>query len=207
MTKSTLRLVPPTDEKRTVGTPKRLANAEYRQREYLTPTEVEKLMKVASKNRHGYRDSTMILVCYRHGLRVSELVGLEWSQVDFKAANLHVRRLKGSTDAVHPIRGDELRALRRLQREQDPKSTFIFTSERGAPFSPAGFLRMVQRIGEAAKLGFPVHPHMLRHAAGFKLANDGVDTRTLQAYLGHKSISNTVRYTELSPTRFRDLWR
>jgi type 1 fimbriae regulatory protein FimB/type 1 fimbriae regulatory protein FimE len=207
MAKSTLRLVAPANEKRTVEVPRRLPNAEYRQREYLTATEVEKLIKLAAKNRHGHRDATMILVCYRHGLRVSELVGLEWSQVDFTAANLHVRRLKGSTDAVHPIRGDELRALRRLQREQDPKSSYVFTSERGTPFSTAGFLRMVQRAGEAAKLSFPIHPHMLRHATGFKLANDGVDTRTLQAYLGHKSISNTVRYTELSPTRFKDLWR
>jgi type 1 fimbriae regulatory protein FimB/type 1 fimbriae regulatory protein FimE len=207
MTKTMLRLVPPTNEKRTVRMPKRLANAEYRQREYLTPSEVEKLIKAATKNRYGHRDATMVLVCYRHGLRVSELVGLEWPQVDFNAGNLHVRRLKGSTDAVHPIRGDELRALRRLQREQDPKSSYVFTSERGSPFSTAGFLRIVQRAGETAKLGFPVHPHMLRHATGFKLANDGVDTRTLQAYLGHKSISNTVRYTELSPTRFKGLWR
>src|SRR5215470_7966556 len=105
MAKSTLRVVPPTHEKRTVEIPKRLANAEYRQREYLTPTEVERLMKAAGKNRRGHRDATMILVCYRHGLRVSELVSMEWSQVDFRAANLHVRRLKGSIDAVHPIRG------------------------------------------------------------------------------------------------------
>jgi integrase len=165
--KSTLRLVAPTNENRTVEMPKRLTNAEYRTREYLTPSEVERLTKAASKNRHGHRDATMILVCYRHGLRVSELVGLEWSQVDFTAANLHVRRRKGSTDATHPIRGDELRALRRLQREQEPRSAFIFVSERGSPFSTAGFLRMVERAGEAAKLGFPVHPHMLRHAAGF----------------------------------------
>jgi type 1 fimbriae regulatory protein FimB/type 1 fimbriae regulatory protein FimE len=207
MTKSTLKLVPPTNENRTVRVPIRLANAEYRQREYLTPSEVERLRKAASKNRQGHRDATMILVCYRHGLRVSELVSLEWSQIDFTAANLHVRRLKGSTDAVHPIRGDELRALRRLQREQDPKSAFVFVSERGSPFSTAGFLRIVHRAGKAAKLGLPVHPHMLRHAAGFKLANDGVDTRSLQAYLGHKSISNTVRYTDLSPARFKDFWR
>jgi type 1 fimbriae regulatory protein FimB/type 1 fimbriae regulatory protein FimE len=207
MIKPTLRAVAPINEKRTVTTPKRLANAEYRRREYLTPTEVERLLKAAGKNRHGHRDATMVLVCYRHGLRVSELVGLEWSQIDFNAANLHVRRLKGSTDGVHPIRGDELRALRRLQREQEPKSAFVFTSERGSPFSTAGFLRMIQRAGETASLGFPVHPHMLRHATGFKLANDGVDTRTLQAYLGHKSIGNTVRYTELSPNRFKDLWR
>ena len=97
--------------------------------------------------------------------------------------------------------------MRRLQREQEPKSSFVFTSERGSPFSTAGFLRMVQRVGDAAKLDFRVHPHMLRHATGYKLANDGVDTRTLQAYLGHRSITNTVRYTELAPTRFRDLWR
>ena len=103
-------------------------------------------MKAAGKNRHDHRDGTMILVRYRHGLRVSELVSLEWSQVDFTAANLHVRRLKGNTDAVHPIRGDELRALRRLQREQQPKSAFIFVSERGSPFSTAGFLRLVWRL-------------------------------------------------------------
>lgn len=213
MVRPALHLVTPTDEKRTVEqaqgseTPRRLANAEYRTREYLTPSEVERLIKAASRNRRGHRDATMILTCYRHGLRASELVSLEWSQIEFNAANVHVRRLKGSTDAVHPIRGDELRALRRLQREQEPKSAFVFTSERGSPFTTAGFLRMIQRAGEAAKLGFPVHPHMLRHAAGYKLANDGVDTRTLQAYLGHKSINNTVRYTELAPNRFKDLWR
>lgn len=207
MAKAKLRLVSRNTENRTVATPIRLANAEYRQREYLTGAEVAKLMVAAAKNRWGHRDGTMLLVCYRHGLRASELVDLQWSQVDFSAANLHVQRLKGSTDAVHPIRGDELRALRRLQREQEPKSAFVFTSERGTPFSTAGFLRMVQRAGDAAKLGFQVHPHMLRHAAGFKLANDGVDTRTLQAYLGHRNIQNTVKYTELSPTRFKDLWK
>src|SRR5262249_53775224 len=104
MAKSTLRRPEPANENQTVEMPRRLANAKYRQREYLTPTEVERLMKAASKNRHGHRDSAMILVCYRHGLRVSELVSLEWSQVDFNAANLHVRRIKGSTDAVHPVR-------------------------------------------------------------------------------------------------------
>ena len=66
---------------------------------------------------------------------------------------------------------------------------------------------MVARAGVAAKFTFPVHTHMLRHACGFKLANDGVDTRALQAYLGHKSIQHTVRYTELAPTRFKGFWR
>jgi len=189
MVRPGLHVVSPTAENRTVETPRRLANAEYRSREYLTPTEVDRLIKAAGKNRYGHRDASMLLVCYRYGLRASELVGLDWSQVDFNAGHMHVRRLKGSTDAVHPIRGYELRALRRLRRDQEPKSSFVFTSERGSPFSTAGFLRMVQTVGEAAKLGFPVHPHMLRHATGYKVANDGVDTRTLQAYLGHRSIN------------------
>jgi site-specific recombinase XerD len=108
--------------------------------------------------------------------------------------------------ATHPILGDELRALRRLQREQEPKSPFAFISERGAPFTTAGFARMVERAGREAKLAFKAHPHM-RHACGFTLANKGHDTRALQAYLGHKNIQHMVRYTELSPTRFKNFWR
>ena len=98
-------------------------------------------------------------------------------------------------------------ALRRLAREQDPKSPFVFTSERGAPFTTAGFARMVERAGEAAGFKFKAHPHMLRHACGFALANKGHDTRALQAYLGHRNIQHTVRYTELAPDRFKDFWR
>jgi hypothetical protein len=109
--------------------------------------------------------------------------------------------------STHPILGDELRALRRLQREQVPKSPFVFTSERGASFSPPGFARMIERAGAQAKFGFKAHPHMLRHACGYALANKGHDTRALQAYLGHKNIQHTVRYTELTPTRFKDFWR
>ena len=111
----------------------------------------------------------MILVAYRHGLRVSELTDLRWDQIDFNAATLHVRRAKRGTPATHPIVGDEMRALRRLQREQDPKSPFVFTSERGSPFTTAGFARLLERAGEAAGLGIKVHPHMLRHACGFAL--------------------------------------
>ncbi len=100
-----------------------------------------------------------------------------------------------------------MRALRRLQREQAPRSPFVFTSERGAPISTAGFARMVERAGVDAELAFKAHPHMLRHACGYALANSGHDTRALQAYLGHKNIQHTVRYTELSPSRFKDFWR
>jgi integrase len=204
--KSNLRLVPPTIENRTV-TSRRQPNAAYRTREHLTETEVAKLIEAAKSNRYGHRDATMVLVAYRHGLRASELVDLRWDQVDFTAATLHVRRVKSGTPSTHPLRGDELRALRRLQREQDPKSLFVFTSERGAPFSPAGFARLVERAGVAAGIKFKVHPHMLRHACGFALANAGHDTRALQAYLGHRNIQHTVRYTELAPTRFKDFWR
>ncbi len=137
----------------------------------------------------------------------AELVDLRWEQIEFASGAQHVRRVKRGTPSTHPILGDELRALRRLQREQDPKSPFVFTSERGAPFSTAGFARMIERAGAEARLGFKAHPHMLRHACGFALANKGHDTRALQAYLGHRNIQHTVRYSELSPTRFRDFWR
>jgi site-specific recombinase XerD len=205
--KSHLKLVTPATEKRTVLLPLRKKNAALRTREYLTADEVEALMQAARDNRHGHRDATMILVAYRHGLRVSELADLRWDQVEFKSATMHVRRVKQGTPATHPIMGDELRALRRLQREQEPKSPFVFTSERGAPFTTAGFARMVERAGETAGLGFKAHPHMLRHACGYALANKGHDTRALQAYLGHRNIQHTVKYTELSPTRFKDFWR
>jgi type 1 fimbriae regulatory protein FimB/type 1 fimbriae regulatory protein FimE len=206
MAKPDLKLVTPTTVKRTVA-PRRLPNKDLRTREHLTEAEVERLLAAAKGNRHGQRDATMILVAYRHGLPAAELVDLRWDQVDFRTANLHVRRVKQGTPSTHPILGDELRALRRLKREQEPKSPFIFTSERGAPFTAAGFARMVERAGVQAKLGFKVHPHMLRHACGYALANKGHDTLALQAYLGHRNIQHTVRYTELSPTRFKDFWR
>lgn len=206
MVKSHLKLVSPATVKRTVAA-RRPPNADLRTREYLTEAEVERLMKAARDNRWGHRDATMILVAYRHGLRASELVDLRWEQVEFRTATLHVRRVKQGTPSTYPILGDELRVLRRLQREQEPKASFVFTSERSDPFSTAGFARMVERTGREAKLGFKAHPHMLRHACGYAQANKGHDTRALQAYLGHKNIQHTVRYTELTPTRFRDFWR
>jgi type 1 fimbriae regulatory protein FimB/type 1 fimbriae regulatory protein FimE len=209
MTNPHLALVAPTTVYGTVdkaGPPKRRRNAEVRSREYLTDAEVNRLISAAGENRNGHRDAT-ILVAYRHGLRAGELVTLRWDAIDFAHGRLHVSRLKGSAESVHPLSGRELRALRRLKREQEPDSPFIFTSERGAPFTPAGFRKMVARLGVVAMFDFPVHPHMLRHACGYKLANDGVDTRSLQAYLGHKNIQHTVRYTELAPSRFKNFWR
>jgi integrase len=204
MAKPHLRLVRPRTVNGTVP-PKRRKNAELRTREYLTETEIDRLMKAARGNRYGVRDATMILVAFRHGLRAAELVDLRWDQVELgRNAVLHVRRVKQGVASVHPLQGDEMRALRELKRSE--VSPFVFTSERGAPFTTAGFAKMVARAGEAAKLK-GVHPHMLRHACGYALANRGHDTRALQAYLGHKNIQHTVRYTELSPTRFKDFWR
>jgi type 1 fimbriae regulatory protein FimB/type 1 fimbriae regulatory protein FimE len=204
MAKAHLKLVSPRTANGTVP-PRRRKNAELRTREYLTETEIERLIKAARGNRYGLRDATMILMAFRHGLRAAELVDLRWEQVEFgRNAALHVRRVKQGVPSVHPLQGDEMRALRDLKRSVN--SPFVFTSERGAPFTTAGFGKMISRAGEAAKLN-GVHPHMLRHACGYALANRGHDTRALQAYLGHKNIQHTVRYTELSPTRFKDFWR
>jgi type 1 fimbriae regulatory protein FimB/type 1 fimbriae regulatory protein FimE len=205
MAKPHLRLVTPAIVNRTV-TPRRAKNSELRSREYLTEQEVNALIAAARQNRYGHRDATMILVAFRHGLRASEVVDLRWEQVDSNRAVLHVRRVKGGTPSVHPLSRVELRALRRLQRES-AASPFVFVSERGTPFTTAGFARMMERAGAAAGLNLKVHPHMLRHACGFALANAGHDTRSLQAYLGHSNIQHTVRYTELAPDRFKNFWK
>jgi type 1 fimbriae regulatory protein FimE len=180
-----------------------------RPREYLTEREIEKLIEAAKDNRQGHRDATAILIAYRHGLRASELVALRWDDIDFRTGKLHMRRSKGGTASVHPIGARELRALRRLQREMPEGvcSVYVFVSERLAPLSVAGYQRMVAWAGEAAGFPFLVHSHMLRHSCGYKLANDGQDTRAIQHYLGHRSITSTVRYTALAPDRFKGFWK
>lgn len=208
MASAALRLVVPNAENGTVThhPPRRRPNREVRAREHLTPAEVERLIEVARGNRWGQRDATAILLAYRHGLRVSELCGLVWDQVDLRGGYLHVRRLKNGQESTHPLSGAELRALRQLRRDNQ-HGRFVLMSERDAPMSPSGFRKMVARLGETAALGFPVHPHMLRHACGYKLANDGQDTRSLQLYLGHKNIQHTVRYTQLDAGRFKGFWQ
>ena len=167
----------PTTANRTL--PRRQPNTAYRQREYLTEKEVERLIEAARKRgRNGPRDAAAILVAYRHGLRAAELCSLKWSQLDLRHGRMHVNRAKGGIESVHPLHGPELRALRPLQG----KSPYVFVTEAGTPVTTAWFLRMLQRTGEATKLPFAVHPHMLRHACGYKLANDGHDTRSLAHY-------------------------
>ena len=186
--------------------PKRIKNAALRPREYLTEAEVERLMQAArQRGRYGVRDAAMILMAYRHGLRVCELCALRWDQVDFAQGLLHVGRRKNGTPSVHPLCGAALRILRLVKRDGAP-GVYVFVTERDGPMSAAGFRKLLARTGAAAGFGFGVHPHMLRHACGYKLANDGHDTRAIQHYLWHRNIAHTVRYTDLSAERFREFW-
>jgi type 1 fimbriae regulatory protein FimB/type 1 fimbriae regulatory protein FimE len=186
--------------------PRKPTNRERRSREYLTDAEIEKLRKAArSLGRHGMRDDAIILIMFRHGLRVSELTALCWDQIDLKKGLLHIKRLKNGLPSTHPVRGTEIRILRQLQREYD-ESPYVFISERKAPLTDRVVRHIVARAGQEANFTFPIHPHMLRHSTGFYLANKGTDTRSIQSYLGHTNIKNTVIYTELSPQRFKNFW-
>lgn len=206
MDNSSAALIAPSTVNCTVAL--RKPNAELRTREHLTTDEVEKLIDSASTNRQGQRDALMVLLSFRHGLRAAEVCDLRWEQIDFTAATLHVRRIKHGTPATHPLTGREMRALRKHQRASPGgPGAFVFVSERGAPLSAPGFSRMVERAGRAAELGIKVHAHMLRHACGYALANAGHDTRALQAYLGHRNIQNTTRYTALAQDRFKGFWQ
>jgi integrase len=203
MAKAHLRLAAPGTENRTFA-PARSSNAKLRTREYLTESQVEKLIDAARDSRHGERDALMILLAYRHGLRAAELVDMRWEQVDFRTGSLHVRRTKNGASSTHPLTARELRALR--QHQPGATSPFIFITERSAPLSAPGFARIVERAAAKAKLGIGGHVHMLRHGCRVKLANDGVDTRSLQAYLG-STMRNTTGHALLAPDRLRRFWR
>jgi site-specific recombinase XerD len=188
----------------------REGNGVYRVREHLTEGEIYKLLAALKRNRHGHRDWLVGLIIYRHGLRVSEACDLRWDDIDLPKRTIIVRRLKGSTDSVHYLERDEMNGLKLLHRQQQAegiKAAYVFINERGQPFGRMGIGRMIERAGEAAGLPFPVHVHMLRHSTGYALAARGMDTRLLQHFLGHASITNTVRYTAMSPEPFKDIWR
>jgi integrase len=199
-----VRLRAPKAEKPTVSGG-RAKNTDYRKREYLTEGEIDSLLATASNSRNAGRDRLLILVAFRHALRVSELVDLRWQQIDLNAAAIHIRRAKNGTPGIHSLQGDELRLLRALRREH-PHADFVFLSERKGPLSIDGAQKLIERLGVAAKLPFPIHAHMLRHASGYALAARGIDTRTLQAFMGHRSISNTVVYTAVADKRIRNIW-
>ncbi len=187
-------------------TKKRQKNVDLRSREYLSTNEIEKIRKAARNfGRHGHRDDTLILLMFRHGLRVGEVTILRWEQIDFQQGFLHVKRIKNGLASTHPLRGVEMRALRKLKRDYN-SSTYVFVSERKAPLTKRTVQHIITRAGRLADLDFTIHPHMLRHSTGFYLANKGHDTRSIQGYLGHANIKNTVIYTALSHQRFNEFW-
>ncbi len=186
--------------------PKRVPNKTLRDREHLTPNEVELVIDTAKKQgRYGHRDASMILLAYRHGLRISELIALQWSQIDLSQGHIYVKRRKNGIPTTHPLFGPEIRALRKIKRDY-PETQYVFVTERKGPMTDSTFRKIVSRAGKESGLSFPIHPHMLRHSTGFKLANEGKDTRSIQHYLGHKNIQHTVRYTEIVPSRFKNFW-
>ena len=174
-------------------------------RKYLTTAELERLLKAVKQGRYGLRDATAVLLAFRHGLRVSELCSLSWAQIDFPTARLTVVRRKNGLGAPHPLGGDEMRALRQLQRSQEAGSRFVFINERGAPLSPDGFAKMLTRAGQRCNLP-DVHPHMLRHSCGFALVERGRDVRQIQDYLGHRNIQNTTLYAAMAPNWHDKIW-
>lgn len=186
--------------------PIRKKNTDYRTREYLTEPEIEQLMVAAGRvGRHGHRDATIILLSFRHGLSVTELVSLRWDQIDFEKGLVQVSRLRNNKTTEHLLRGPELRALRRLQRDYQA-SPYVFYSERKAPLTDDAIRKIVGRAGNEAKLPFTVHPHMLRHSCGHKMALAGYDAREIQHYLGLNEIQHTLRYFE-TPVRPIHIWK
>ena len=200
-----LHLVQQENSAQSKSPPRKRHNLEIRAREYLTADEVKRLREAARKiGRYGFRDALLIEITYRHGLRVSELVGLVWDQIHFQDATMHVERRKNGTPATHYLEGEELRRLRQLKRESE--SRFLFHGDRG-PLTTRAVHKIVARAGRGAGLEFSVHPHMLRHAKGYQLAQRGIDTRAIQGYLGHRDIKSTVIYTALDPARYKGFGR
>src|SRR5256886_11830462 len=172
--------------------------------------EIEKLMAAAKGTRNAARDRCLLLLMFRHGLRVSEACGLVLSQVDIESRVLHVARLKAGLSTTHPLRGDELKAIKTwlvIRAKMKPETDAFFLSERRRPLSRKTAWVMIREYGRRAGLPVEAHPHMLRHACGFALADQGTDTRLIQDYLGHRNIQHTVRYTATNPARFERLWR
>ena len=177
-----------------------------RRRDYLTPDEIKRLLAAARSGRHGSRDYLMLLLMYRHGLRVSELIALRRADLDLTSGHLWVQRLKRGLATSQPLAGDELRVLRRhLAGRADPLS-WLFLSERGQPLTRQAVNYLLTRIAARAGLG-AVHPHMLRHSCGHALAHAGRDLRLIQDYLGHRDPRHTARYTRTAAVRFQDIWR
>jgi type 1 fimbriae regulatory protein FimB len=181
-----------------------------KERKHLTSLEIEKLLAATKGSRHEARDRCLLLLMFRHGLRVSEACGLVLSQVDTESRVLHVERLKSGLSTTHPLRPDELKAVKSwlaTRKMMMPDIDAFFISAWRKPLSRKTAWITIRSYGELAELPLPAHPHMLRHACGFALADQGADTRLIQDYLGHRNIQHTVIYTATNPARFEKLWR
>lgn len=180
-------------------------NSDVRSREYLTESEIKTLLQLARKTGlMRVRNHCLILTMFRHGLRAGEATRLKWSDVDFRAARLNVKRLKRGASGTHPIYGDELRSLRELEKRK--RSPYVFELENGLPITYGAIRQVVLKLGKEAGFEFQLHPHMLRHSCGYYLANKGYDLRLIQDWLGHRSVTCTVLYTQLSPSKFEGVF-
>ncbi|QBX35904.1 hypothetical protein E4191_15315 [Paracoccus liaowanqingii] len=180
-------------------------DAHQRHRDYLTPEEMTRLLAASRSGRHGPRDHAMLLLMYRHGLRVSELIALRRTDLDLQSGHLWVHRLKRGLSTNHPLAGDELRAVRRLLTKRQDSLSWLFLSERGQPMTRQAVNYLLTVIATRAGVD-AVHPHMLRHSCGHALAHAGRDLRLIQDYLGHRDPRHTARYTRTAATRFEGLW-
>lgn len=171
-----------------------------RPRKYLTEAEME---AVVQAGRRAVRDQALILVSYRRGLCSAEAAQVTWRHVDLANASIDVPRLEGSVGSVRPLSARAMRLLRRLRRENRRS---LFETERGTPLSTRNVRHLVDKYAKAAGIEHAVGAHALCHGCGYKLANEGTDTRTLQAYLGHKNIRHTQGYTELAGGRFEAVY-
>jgi type 1 fimbriae regulatory protein FimB len=183
--------------------------ARPREKEFLTDQDMATLLEAAKRGRHGTRDHCMLLLTYRHGLRVSELIGLRWTQINQDGKQIHVIRTKGSASTYHDLLKDELKALTAWEKIRhklvDQRTSELFINERGQPFTHYAINSLLKAIGQRAGFAFRCHPHMIRHSTAFHLADKGIDAFRNAGYLGHRNVQNSMRYVHTRGARLRRL--